>query len=128
MRIDDHLGYLELKNLRVLVRGSRIEGYAHVQTSPGRARCGELIATSPSGAEALVRDLERFARGRLLSFHECAASDRRRFLAQRGYRFLTSAWYVLLGASLRRPLSASASVREFGTADPRWVCFDADHF
>ncbi len=126
---ESRLGYFDpSKDIRVYARGGRIEGYAFRQEKFGRIRCPELVASTSRAREALVNDLERGGAGMLLTFDFSAASDSAVSLRRRGYRFMQGSWYRLLGASLRRSLSAKEAVREFGTSDARFVCHLGDMF
>jgi GNAT superfamily N-acetyltransferase len=129
LAVDMDLGYLTPKEeLRVYWKGSRPEGYASVSVSKARAECWELVAASTEARDALLADAERRARGKFLSLDCSSAADHEKALRARGYRVLRQGWYPFMGTSLRRRLTAKSAIAEFGTGDPRFVCFRSDRF
>lgn len=117
-----------LRPLWVVAHGRKLLGYAHIQVTPARARCGELIARTAPAVEALVGHVGRLAKGKWAEFYQSAATDPATLLRRQGYTPLGRSWFVLMGASLKGPAEARALIRAFGTNDPRWVCMVGDRF
>lgn len=116
------------QSLLVAHVGPEITGYAHVDRSPLRSVCGELVARTAAGARALIAEVLRKSSTVPVAFQHTPVSEApERF---RGPRFVAIAggWHVLMGRSLDREGATSALRRTFGTADPRFVCMAGDRF
>jgi GNAT superfamily N-acetyltransferase len=125
----DATGAEFLGSVWVAVRDRRPVGYAILQPNAGRVACGELIAETRAAEEALFRQHARLARRRWGILDLSVAADHPERLRREGYTVADRAWFVLMGA--RSDLSESstrARVREWGTDDPRWVCYRGDRF
>jgi GNAT superfamily N-acetyltransferase len=116
------------KELVVLRRRRRVAGYARVRRGRSLLQCGELVGRTPALADVLRRAVERIAPRIPIAFGNSVVGDRAAELRSEGYRTLGTNWYVLMGRSLDRELTASGAVREFGTRDPRFLCFSGDRF
>ena len=113
----------------VLARdGGELAGYAHVQATPNRVVCGELVANSPDIEGRLVREIERRAGDGPVAVVGTAVRDLAGLLGRRGYRRLDRGWWTFMAKSLERDWDARTAIRALATNDPRYVCQSGDRF
>jgi len=117
-RIRFSLGWRRPENHRILFRGARAEGYAHLASSNSwNVTVNEVVVPSSDHSEAMIAGLEGLARGRWLTFQGTSfIRDAESQLTSRGYRILPRSHAVLMA----KPLGARASRGE----DLRKVCGD----
>ena len=116
------------KNLLVVQEGREIAGYAHVDVSPTRVICGELVGRTPR-VERALRDAVSNARPHApYFFQHTLVSDAPDVFRSPQYTVLSTGWYGFLGAKLGAGWTRRAAVAEFATADPRFVCLAGDRF
>jgi GNAT superfamily N-acetyltransferase len=113
----------------LVVPGSRgIEGYAVLQADPYKVLCGELVARSERVRRRLIGAVERRAGRKATVFVQAPTLENAPELRRRGYTFLDSAWFVLMGRSGPGAVSERAQRRAFGTDTPRFRCDNGDRF
>jgi GNAT superfamily N-acetyltransferase len=117
-----------VRDVVVARQGSRIAGYAIVQTSSSRTTCGELVAASHRVRTSLVAEVERRAKGATVAFYQTPVSDAPEFFRRRGYVTMAEGWYVFMAAPLTAEWTRKAAVERCATADPRFLCMSADRF
>ena len=116
------------KELVVLRSGTRLVGYAQVDSSPQRTLCGEMVATSTAGSKALMEDVERRAKKTPYAFQQTPVDDHPELFRGRGFSTVGTGWYVFMANSLGRAWGPSAALGQFGTRDPRFLCMAGDRF
>ncbi len=114
--------------LRIVSRGGRLAGYAHLDRAPSRVVCGELVALSSSARRDLLREVGRSAEGRPVAFQHTLVTDDPHLLARRGSVDSPVSGRVLMAARLGRAWSSSEAIGKFATDDPRFVCLAGDRF
>lgn len=115
------MGWRRPEDHRILWRGSKAVGYAHLTDVSGwNVTSGEVVVTEPEHHEAMLEALEREAAGRWLTFQRTSfVRDAEGLLRERGYDLLWQAHTVLMG----RPLGRSSGQRESVASafdDPRF--------
>ena len=106
----------------------RLLGYAAYESSRSRTICGELVTTSASGRARLVAGLEARAGRSTLAFRDGVVDSIAPWLQRRQYATAAAGWFGLMGTTFGRPRAEDELVREFGTHDPRFLCFTGDRF
>jgi GNAT superfamily N-acetyltransferase len=106
----------------------RIAGYAHLQATPERTVCGELVAESNRTRTSLVAEVERRAGELAVAFQHTPVSDTPEMFRRRGYTVMDAGWYVLMAGALDREWSARSAIARFGTNDPKFLCLAGDRF
>ncbi len=108
-------------------RGALV-GYAHIDRTPYRTICGEMVATSLRTRRALIAEVGRLARGAVYGFQHTPVSDVPRLFRPPAYALSPRAWWGYMGASLSGEWSRREAVRRFATDDPRFLCLAGDRF
>ena len=127
--LDHRLRHLDPKeNLLVASEGGALTGYAHLNRSPQRLICGELVAASPTARRALVEGVVRAAGGLPAAFQHTFVSDAPELFPQPPFAPGSGGWYVFMGCELGRAWDTSEARARFGTEDPRFLCLAGDLF
>jgi GNAT superfamily N-acetyltransferase len=115
---------------QILVAHDRggLSGYAVFESSRSRALCGELVAASNPVRARLASALEARTGARALAFRDGAVDALAPWLRRRGYVTASAGWFGLMGLALGKERARGALQREFGTRDPRFLCFTGDRF
>ncbi|MGA8664259.1 MAG: GNAT family N-acetyltransferase [Thermoplasmata archaeon] len=131
-------GYLDLwratgdldpaKELIVSRSGSRITGYAHVDSNPYRTICGELVATSARAWRNLLGEVGRRAKRTPVAFQHTPVTDHPGWFRGIGCTLVNQGWYVFMATQLGRQWSAPSARTRFATTDPRFLCLAGDRF
>jgi GNAT superfamily N-acetyltransferase len=122
-------GYLDPpKDLLVARSGGQVAGYAHLEASPYRVICGELVARSAAVRRALVHEVQRRAKRRPFAFQQSPVTDFPELFRGSGFSTVPAGWYVFMANRLGHPWTERAAVSEMGTADPRFLCLSGDRF
>ncbi len=121
-------GDYRLEDVLVAVDQGRPCGYAVGGDRRGRARCGELVASSASVRALLRAALEARASTGQVTFWDGVVNDMGPELRRRGYVVASAGWFGLMATTFGRERSRAELVREFGTNDRRFRCFSGDRF
>lgn len=113
--------------LVALDRG-RPSGYAMFSADRNRTICGELVTRSASDRTRLTASLEARAQTGLVAFRDGAVDAMGPGLRRRGYVVASVGWFGLMATAFGRKRGRAELVREFGTRDPRFLCFTGDRF
>jgi ribosomal protein S18 acetylase RimI-like enzyme len=116
------------KELIVARSEGRLRGYAHVETTPFRAICGELVATSLATRRSLISEVQRRARRRPFAFQHTPVTDSPKLFRGNGYSNVPTGWYVFMASSLGQAWTPRTALSEFATDDPRFLCMSGDRF
>jgi hypothetical protein len=116
------------KELVVVRSGGRLRGYAHVDITPYRAICGELVAASVAARRSLVSEVQRRAKRRPFAFQHTPVTDAPELFRGNGFSTVPTGWYVLMANSLGRTWTPRAALSEFATNDRRFLCMSGDRF
>jgi predicted N-acetyltransferase YhbS len=116
------------KNLLVLWERGELVGYAHLDRNPYRSICGELIGVSSSVRRALLKEVHRRAGRAPCALQHTWINDPPFAGRWKEPSVSRGGWFVLMGCDLSGPKSATATVRQFGSSDPRFVCLAGDRF
>lgn len=116
------------KELVVLRSDGRLRGYAHVDASPYRVICGEMVATSLAARRSLMAEVERRSRRRPFAFQHTPVADAFEMFRGGGFSTVPTGWFVLMAAELGRTWSSRDALSQFATADRRFLCMAGDRF
>ncbi|MGA9840258.1 MAG: GNAT family N-acetyltransferase [Thermoplasmata archaeon] len=116
------------QNLLVAHQQRRLVGYAHLDRTPRRVICGELVATSGAVRRTLLAEVDRAAKGAPVAFQHTLVTDSPELFRRPGFTLAPRGWYVLMGNRLGDSWTPEAAIRQFASADPRFVCLAADRF
>jgi len=116
------------KELVVVRSGSRLSGYAQVDSNPYRMICGEMVATSMAARRALMGEVERRARKTPYAFQHTPVTDDPGLFRAGGFTLVNTTWYGFMANALGRSWSASSARSQFATTDPRFLCMAGDRF
>jgi GNAT superfamily N-acetyltransferase len=128
-RIRFSLGLRRPENYRLLFRGARAVGYAHLPSSTSwNVTVNEVVITSSDHSEAMIVGLEGLARGRWLTFQGTSfVRDAETQLTSRGYRILPSSHAVLMAKPLHPRRSRGEDLRKV-CGDPLYSSHRGDMF
>ncbi|MFZ1022518.1 MAG: GNAT family N-acetyltransferase [Thermoplasmata archaeon] len=116
------------KNLIVAGANRELLGYAHLDRSPQRVVCGELVASSTAVQRSLVGEVQRTARGLPFAFQHTVVTDAPELFHDSGYSKAPRSWYGLMGNALGREWAPQDAIRQFATDDRRFLCLAGDRF
>jgi len=116
------------KELVVVRSGSRVSGYAQVDSTPYRTICGEMVATSMAARRALMGEVERRARKTPYAFQHTPVTDDLSLFRSGGFTLVNTTWYGFMANALGRSWSAPSARSQFATTDPRFLCMAGDRF
>jgi predicted N-acetyltransferase YhbS len=116
------------KELLVAREAGSLVGYAHVERSPSRVVCGEMVASSLAVRRALVDAVRIGAKGTPYAFQHTPVTDAPQLFQAPPYSRSTSAWLGFMGCTLGRRWRKPDAVRQFVTDDPRFLCLAGDRF
>jgi GNAT superfamily N-acetyltransferase len=122
-------GLFKADSFRLILRDGRPIGYLELQETPGWVNVSEVVMTGDSSdMSGLLSVLERVSTGRWLSFWNTFVRDSKKVLEGRRYSFSNLGDYLLMSLPLDKKSSLHEQTSVLGTADPRFVCQDLDHF
>jgi GNAT superfamily N-acetyltransferase len=116
------------KELVVLRSRRGVRGYAHLETTPYRVICGELVTSSLAARRSLIAEVQRRAHRRPFAFQHTPVTDTPDLFRARGFPAAPTGWYVLMANSLDRTWTPGAAISELATNDPRFLCMSGDRF
>jgi GNAT superfamily N-acetyltransferase len=116
------------QNLLVARSDRGLVGYAHLDRTPRRIVCGELVGYSLAVRRKLVAEVARRSVGMPFAFQHSVVTDSPALFQNSGYSTVAQTWNVLMAAAIGREWSTSEAVDQFGTKDTRFLCFSADRF
>ncbi len=116
------------EHLLVYRSGGKLRGYAHVDRTPYRAVCGELVGASERVRRELVREVERATERVPLVFLNTVVTDEKGALASPRFAHSSTSWYGLMGCRPGKGWTEAEAVRTFGCRDPRFLCLAGDRF
>jgi GNAT superfamily N-acetyltransferase len=116
------------KELMVVRSRGRIRGYAHLESTPYRVICGELVAVSRGDRRSLIAEVQRRAGRRPFAFQHTPVTDTPELFRGGGYAAAPRGWYALMANALGRTWTPRAAISEFATTDPRFLCMSGDRF
>jgi predicted N-acetyltransferase YhbS len=116
------------RQLLVHERGSRPVGYAHLDRTPQRTICGELVAPRAADRRALIEQIVRTTVDSPCAFQHSVVSDSSAEFAGPRYARSRSTWWVWMAARLGGEWTAREATHRLATDDPRFVCHAGDRF
>jgi GNAT superfamily N-acetyltransferase len=122
-------GYLDPGKELVVVRsGGRLHGYAHLEATPYRLICGELVSSSREARRSLITEIQRRARRRPFAFQHTPVTDSPELFPGGEYSVVPTGWYVLMAHSFDRDWSSREARAVLATGDRRFLCLSTDRF